>query len=85
MTARPGSVVNFCKTVLPLLHGKSDGRRISSGLCARLWPPTGGILSNRFADTTSFLVRRYEEIRREGGSAFHADRRRHRIGAMDHP
>lgn len=60
MTARPGSVVNFCKTVLPLLHGKSDGRRIlqdvSEVVATDRWNSF-----DRFADTTAFLVRRYEE------------------------
>ena len=60
MTARPGSVVKFCKTVLPLLHGKSDGRRILQDVrevvAADRWNSF-----DRFADTTAFLVRRYEE------------------------
>lgn len=60
MTARPGSVVNFCKTVLPLLHGKSDGRRILQDVREVVATDRWNSF-DRFADTTAFLVRRYEE------------------------
>ena len=60
MTARPGSVVNFCKTVLPLLHGKTDGRRILQDVREVVATDRWNSF-DRFADTTAFLVRRYEE------------------------
>ena len=60
MTARPGSVVNFCKTVLPLLHGKTDGRRILQDVREVVATDRWNSF-DRFAETTAFLVRRFEE------------------------
>jgi aminoglycoside N3'-acetyltransferase len=60
MYGAPGSVADFCKTVLPLLHGKTDGRRVLEDVRAVVATDRWNSF-DRFSETTEFLVRRYEE------------------------
>ncbi len=60
MYGAPGSVADFCKTVLPLLYGKTDGRRVLEDVRAVVATDRWNSF-DRFSETTEFLVRRYEE------------------------
>ena len=60
MPVRPGSVVNFCKTVLPLLHAGTDGKRVLDDVRAVVATDRWNSF-DRFRETTEYLVSRFEE------------------------
>lgn len=59
MPARPESVVNFCKTVLPLLNAKTDGKRVLEDVRAVVATDRWNSF-DRFKETTEYLVSGYE-------------------------
>ncbi len=60
MSGPPRSVVDFCKKVLPLLHRKTDGRRVLEDVRAVVATDRWNSF-DRFTETTELLVRRYED------------------------
>ncbi len=60
MPVRQGSVVNFCKAVLPLLHASTDGKRVLEDVRAVVATDRWNSF-DRFRETTGYLVSRFEE------------------------
>ncbi|MSS73507.1 MAG: hypothetical protein EXS64_18760 [Candidatus Latescibacteria bacterium] len=56
----PRSISKFCRTVLPLLHGRTDGKRVLK-VIDEIVDTDRWNSFDRFHDTTKTLVRRYEE------------------------
>ncbi len=56
----PRSISRFCRTALPLLHRRTDGRRVLNAI-AEVAETDRWNSFDRFHDTTKTLVQRYEE------------------------